>query len=87
MWMTLAQSENDAHVEIESDGESDAHESYSSCLDESSDVGNTREKSFFNEAKAVMFFALFSQANPPRKIHATCEVKLSVEEWNILKTT
>ena len=37
-------SENDAHVEIESDGESHAHESSSSCPNESSYEGNTRKK-------------------------------------------
>jgi len=37
-------SDNDAHVEIESDGESDAQKSTSACPDESSDEGNTRKK-------------------------------------------
>jgi len=38
-------SENDVYVEIESDGESDAHESSSSCPDEkTSRKGNTRKK-------------------------------------------
>jgi len=36
-------SENDAHVEIESDGENDAHKSSGSFPDESSDEGNTRK--------------------------------------------
>ena len=42
---------NDAHVEIESDRESDAHESSSSCLDESSDEGNTRKKKLLQRSK------------------------------------
>ena len=37
-------SENNAHVEIESDDESDAHEHSSSYPNESSDEGNTRKK-------------------------------------------
>jgi len=37
-------SENDAHVEIESEGESDGHKSSSSCPDEISYEGNASRK-------------------------------------------
>ena len=39
-------SENNAHVEIESDDESDVHERSSSYPNEGSDEGNTRKKIF-----------------------------------------
>ena len=81
-------SKNDAHVEIEGDGEGDAQKSSSSCPDESLDQRNTRKKkASLTKQRPPCFFALFSHANPPRNIHATREGKLSAVDWNILKVT
>ena len=67
--MTPAQSENDAHVEIESDDASDAQESSSSCLDdESSDEGNTKKKKTFSTKQIS---PCFSPSSFMRILHET----------------
>jgi len=49
--------------------------------------GKQKEKeSVFNEGKAGGF-ELFSHASSRQNIHATRGVKLSAEDWNILKIT
>ena len=64
-------SENDVLVDIEVDGESDAHESSSSCPDESSDEGNTRKK----KASSMKQRPRASSSKTPAQNKEKCQTK------------
>ena len=66
-------SENVALVEIESHGESDAHGSFSSCPDESSDKGNTRKKKASSTKQRTLKDSVTKQRKVSNKGLHACE--------------